>query len=381
MIIRTQDETTTTITMIILTFVGFVLFCLLAFLTPDSALLTGGEWLSVPLAGPISFLGFIVIGPVILIRLRVYLQIYIEHWRRLEPICRQLVKVRAPTLAPVQNPLLRSFAGLVIYLLLPVTMLAFTWKAAVLPAWGSGLLCITAAVAMSHLLLALGCSWRLGTGVSAATALVTALIVYALPIAYMLRTHGPESVYDGIKQGSVAYSTSSDIHGIWLVRRPFNLFHAGLSSPYLYGSQLQQAFLALADLRNVDLRAANLQDAYLGSANLQGANLQLANLQGASLTSANLLEARLQDASLDSAGLGRANLRGADLQRSWLSLANLAEADLQGANLRGAYLGGANLQGAKNLTQDQLDSACGDEKTRLPASLTIRTCPVGDADE
>ena len=52
-----------------------------------------------------------------------------------------------------------------------------------------------------------------------------------------------------------------------------------------------------------------------------------------------------------------------------------AWANLQGANLQGANLQGANLRLAENLTQQQLDGACGDEETKLSEGLTIRTCP------
>jgi uncharacterized protein YjbI with pentapeptide repeats len=48
---------------------------------------------------------------------------------------------------------------------------------------------------------------------------------------------------------------------------------------------------------------------------------------------------------------------------------------LQGANLQGAKLQLADLQGAKlaeakNLTQDQVNTACVYESTQLPAGLT-----------
>ena len=39
-----------------------------------------------------------------------------------------------------------------------------------------------------------------------------------------------------------------------------------------------------------------------------------------------------------------------------------------------ANLQGANLTEAKELTQMQLDQACGDTETKLPEGLTIATC-------
>jgi uncharacterized protein YjbI with pentapeptide repeats len=55
--------------------------------------------------------------------------------------------------------------------------------------------------------------------------------------------------------------------------------------------------------------------------------------------------------------------------------ANLKGALLAKTNLNGADLRGANLSGAKNLTQMQLDQACGDAHTKLPEGLTIKPCP------
>src|SRR6476660_7493157 len=93
-----------------------------------------------------------LLGPVVLIVLRVYLQIYVEHSERLDRLTRSMSIARAPMLVPLQNPLIRYFSGLIFYLLLPLTMLLFAWKAAAFPAWGSGLLSVAVAVVASHLM-------------------------------------------------------------------------------------------------------------------------------------------------------------------------------------------------------------------------------------
>jgi hypothetical protein len=84
LISKARDETATQVTRLGLTFLGTTAFCLLSLLTPDSALLGGNEKISVPFAGPVSFLGFMVLGPAVLIALRIYLQIYVEHSDRLD---------------------------------------------------------------------------------------------------------------------------------------------------------------------------------------------------------------------------------------------------------------------------------------------------------
>ena len=76
-----------------------------------------------------------------------------------------------------------------------------------------------------------------------------------------------------------------------------------------------------------------------------------------------------------------ANLQGAKLDFADLQGTNLVRANLQGANLWGADLQGANLQDAKALTKEQLDPACGDDKTKLPVGLTIKLCPPDETEK
>ena len=83
---------------------------------------------------------------------------------------------------------------------------------------------------------------------------------------------------------------------------------------------------------------------------------------GAYLNGADLSYANLIGAHLNGADLSYANLNGATLRGATLSDATLSDADLNGANLRGA----------KNLTQEQLDRACGNENTKLPEGLTLK---------
>jgi hypothetical protein len=50
---------------------------------------------------------------------------------------------------------------------------------------------------------------------------------------------------------------------------------------------------------------------------------------------------------------------------------------LRGADFTGANLSGADFTGAVGLTTNQIEDACGDEATRLPAGVTIRMCRGG----
>ena len=428
LISKARGETATQVTRIGLTFLGTAAFCLLSLLSPDSALLGGSEKINVPFAGPVSFFGFMLLGPAVLIVLRVYLQIYVEHSDRLDRLTRSVSAMRAPTLVPLQNSLIRVFSGLTFYLLLPVTMMLFAWKAAVFPAWGSGLLCVATGVVVGHVMLPFSrFSWQSKAFLSISAAMIGAAII----------------------AGGV-------VLGFGPPRRPFDLFRVNLSgSQSLAGVDLHKAYLRLADLRGANLSLADLRDANLRDANLSNTNLTEVNLRGADLTGANLRgansqggdvrdrsprvylsyadlgEANLSGADLPGADLSNAFLKGATLNRANLSVANLSganlreadldrvtlygadlseanlrEANLSGADLSGAYLRGANLitaslrnadlrkanlsqtillyadlsdadlSDATNLTQMQLDEACGGSaNTKLPEGLTIKPCP------
>jgi hypothetical protein len=203
-----------------------------------------------------------LLGPAVLIVLRIYLQIYVEHSERLERLARSMSIARAPMLVPLQNPLIRYFSGLIFYLLLPLTMLLFAWKAAVFPAWGSGLLGAAAAVVVSHLMLLKEFSWRskalLSTG--------AALVVLAM------------------------------IVGVGPVRRPFALNRENLSGHWLKGEDFSGAVLTYADLSGATLRGATLGGATLSGATLSGAFLRRANLSGALLGGATMRRAHLLNA-------------------------------------------------------------------------------------
>jgi len=430
LISKARDETATQVTRVGLTFLGTAAFCLLSLLSPDTALLGGSEKINVPFAGPMSFFGFMLLGPAVLIVLRVYLQIYVEHSDRLDRLARSVSAVRAPTLVPLQNSLIWLFSGLIFYMLLPVTILLFAWKAAVFPAWGLGLFSVALAVIASHVMLPFSkFSWRSKGLLSVSAAIIAGGVMLGLR-----PPHRPFNLFRASLSGQwlvnqdfrKAYLELANLSGANLSRANLsgaklfdanlsgaNLSGANLGGANLSGATLSNANLSLAGLSGNNLSLADLSDANLGNAdliganligaNLSNANLSLAglsgadlngaklfdaNLSGANLSRANLSRADLSDANLGNAGLSGAdlslahlsgaNLSRADLSRADLSGANLSRADLSAADLSDANLGNAGLSGAtlsnaKNLTQTQLDEACGNA-TKLPEGLTIKMC-------
>ena len=149
-----------------------------------------------------------------------------------------------------------------------------------------------------------------------------------------------------------------------------DLSGANLSGAYLVGAHFSRADISRSNLSHVNLSASDLSDANLFAADLSDARLAHAQLSGAILLDADLSRAVLSDANLTGANLRMADFSDANLSRSDLSNAILDEANLLGANLSNANLKGALLDSVRQLTQIQLDSACGSSSPlALPPGL------------
>lgn len=169
----------------------------------------------------------------------------------------------------------------------------------------------------------------------------------------------------------------------------------------LSGANLFETNLTSTDLRESNLIEANLEKATLFRASLAGskatgarfdrieayrADFSNVDATGASFGSAEMQRAKLNNAMLANtdftkADLGRAQFDGADISGSRFSLANLARADFRGItsdaalDFKGAFMFLARLEGvdlstATGVIQAQVDIACGDDSTILPADLT-----------
>ena len=120
-----------------------------------------------------------------------------------------------------------------------------------------------------------------------------------------------------------------------------------------------------------------------------GVMMPRAVLTDATLTEAHLSNAKLADANFSRANLSRAIFSNTDFKGAQFNNANLTGAQFQGgqfqnahfdgtilidAKLENADFSGANMFRAQGLKQAQLDEACGDERTRLPAGLSLPYC-------
>ncbi|NET14195.1 MAG: pentapeptide repeat-containing protein [Okeania sp. SIO1H6] len=184
------------------------------------------------------------------------------------------------------------------------------------------------------------------------------------------------------------------------------LQEANLNEANLYGAKLMGANLMEADLSDANLNEANLREANLYSTNLSRAKLFRANLMEADLMGADLMEADLRQASFSEANLWEAdlsyanlegaNLEGADLSHADLSHADLTQTQLWEADFNGAKLTQANLEGAdfrkvtfrdrsfgqaKNLTPEQVKSACNWQKAKFDPEFLDKLNKFPDPEE
>lgn len=105
-----------------------------------------------------------------------------------------------------------------------------------------------------------------------------------------------------------------------------------------------------------------------------GADLTNQCVKGGDLRGADFARATLVLACMSKADFRGADFRDADLSGANLSDSRLAEADLTGAKFSATQARGTDFAMAKGLTQAQLDGVCGDQRTRLPAGLSIKPC-------
>ena len=107
---------------------------------------------------------------------------------------------------------------------------------------------------------------------------------------------------------------------------------------------------------------------------LSGANLDNTCVKGGDLTGADFSNVHAVLMCMSYANFTNVSFRNADLAGANLAHANLTGADFTGATLSITSFKGTDLTKTKGLTQAQLDQACGDKDTKVPAGLKAHMC-------
>jgi uncharacterized protein YjbI with pentapeptide repeats len=186
----------------------------------------------------------------------------------------------------------------------------------------------------------------------------------------------------------------------------------------LYRKNFKGATAQYASFNNANLFQAEFCDSDFGSANFKDAKLGMAKFEKSSFTGANFTDAFINNANINQTDFEAAVFSNAELFKttisssnfkystlkktkflnSKISISNFTKADLEEADFTGATLlfndmneailknvkfdfaifnevslKGVDLSTIKNLTQEQLNGACGDERTRKTMINTIFT--------
>jgi uncharacterized protein YjbI with pentapeptide repeats len=107
--------------------------------------------------------------------------------------------------------------------------------------------------------------------------------------------------------------------------------------------------------------------------------LAYTDLTNTCVKNGNVENADFEGATLVLMCMSYANFKNSNFAHADLSGANLAHANVDGANFDGATLSitslkGTDLSRARGLSQSQVDLACSDADTKLPAGLTPHLC-------
>jgi hypothetical protein len=319
-----------------LTLLGLAFFCLMTtFGTPDISLLMAGTAIRLPYADvPVSFLGFLIAAPLLLIVIVIYLHVFVAYGRQLEDVYhiiggveQKLFKTfptdRLPTIFNLNLPIARVLTAFIFYWLVPLTLGTITWKAMARPEWG----------------LPMGAT--------------TVVVTFGLVFLQIRRCPEAKRWWWNLPRWiTLGMLCALSFFVIWqpsLVHRPLDLYRANLEGAWLPNADLRGANLERANLQKAKLKGADLRRARLGWTKLEKAELILAKLQKADLSHANL-----RHASLELANLREATLFRTDFSEARLMLADFQRAALESAKFRKANLMGSNFENA-DLTDAALD--------------------------
>lgn len=218
--------------------------------------------------------------------------------------------------------------------------------------------------------------------VNLASMMLRLLILSAIPLAL-----SAPSAMAQIRVDARVQMSSGSCAGCDLSNKAMN--GVRLNNANLSGSIFNNSNLSGGSLDGSDLSRAHFRGALMYRVQGEGVSMPHAVLEDATLTEANLSNSKFADANLSRANLSRAIFSQTDFKGAEFEGANLTAAQFQGgqfqnarfagtilldANLDNANFSGADMSTAQGLKQVQLDSACGDDRTRLPVGLSLPYC-------
>ncbi len=364
-----HTELSNNINRILFTLLSFGFFCALTLTQPDEMVIKNGGKIRIPFVSmEVDFLTFLIIGPIALLGITVYLILFMEEVRKYDglPHTEKQVYIFNLNSKPA-----KMCSSIIFFGFTPLILLMFYIKTRVNPGYAAY---VGTLMVLTTLILAVYFFYqrlrKKETASAIAIAIVCGLLLLPISPLFNLNASIPICV-------SGANLSNLNLMGFRLAGAQAE--KAVFNESVFYRMDLTHLYAPHAAFKNANLIGATLNQSDFGSANFEKAQLSWSSMKGSMLVNTVLKEAEmvdtdLSDAVLESANLEKANLRGAVFRMAHLNRARFSEADLAGAVFEGAVLIGADLGRARNLTQEQLNMACGDRDTIVAAGLNIREC-------
>jgi hypothetical protein len=246
---------------LVLVLVGFCFFCVVSLAASDRVLLASGAQIKLPLVNAdISYAGFLLLGPMILIGIAFYLHVFVGYWLMLthaEVSDRLLTHASLPFLFNLKFRGARWLSAFLFYWLVPIVLAGFVWKALPRPEVSS-------------------------------LAFITILTTGTMIVLQLRRL--PDQAW---LRGSLLV-----VGLLILVVLQVQMIAAGGTMPVNRKLNLRNSDLSKLDLKDLNLAGANLRGAQLIDANLARSNISRTNLENADLTGADLARSNLRGAQL-----------------------------------------------------------------------------------
>lgn len=347
-----------------LTLMGLCFYCITtAWGTSDKALIFSGGKVDLPFANSeISFSGFLVIGPILILTTFVYLHIF--NWRRLWRE-KEFALAMPDTLFTLTQRIPIILYRVIFFWMVPLTLLSMYLKASARLAWSIplGFIMVTVlGVVLARLVLSLrkakkfqSLRWLGAIVLSGALPIsIYAVVKFERPV-YIYRADLSEEIFrfGELRNAIVFHSNMSDI----------DLYGSDLTGARLYGSDLTGAIAIHTDLACTDLRFTKLRGANFRFADLRYVDFPETDFSGVSFENADLRHAIFANVDLRDVDFSGADIRGASFFRTQLNCENFTKAENWTSAQSSELDGDAGLCGAPRVSHVSFDIPLCDEIT------------------
>jgi len=367
---KRHAELSNNINRTLLTLLSFGFFCALTLNQPDEMVIKNGGKVKIPFVDmQVDFLTFLIIGPIALLGITAYLILYLQDMKKYDGLpCSE----KQAYIFNLDDKPAKLISSILFFGFTPLILLMFYIKTRINPSYAAYMATL---MVLSTLTMAVYFFYQQLQKKEAVSAIAIIFVcgLLLLPISPLFNLNSRIPIC--VSGADLANLNLKDFRlaGARAEKTNFN-------ESIFFRMELTDLYAPHAEFKNANFVGANLDRSDLGSANFEKAILSWSSMKGSRLTGTVMKEAQMIETDLTGATLVNVNLENANLSRAVFKEAYLEhvifnEADLTGAIFEKAKLFGANFGRARNLTQEQLNMACGDKDTIFAAGLSIKECP------